>query len=89
MNHTDTEKYKTPSCFALCPVEVHTEISSGVKGAVFFLKSPRAPRLHQACEGWSKTRYRQISIPYTIKSHASPSNDGYQIVCLDILPFLT
>lgn len=42
MNHTDTEKYKTHSCFALCPVRLHTGVCSGVKGIVFFLKSVRA-----------------------------------------------
>ena len=43
MNHTDTEKYKTHSCFALCPVDLHTGVCSGVKDVVFFLKSARAP----------------------------------------------
>lgn len=82
MNHTDTEEYKAHSCFALCPVELHTGVCSGVKVS----KSSYSDLAH---EGQCKTRHRQIPSPATFKSHASASNDGYQIVRLDILSFLT
>lgn len=89
MNHTDTEKYKTHSCFALCPVELHTGVCSGVKDVVFFLKLARAPTQIKSVKDRAKPDTGRSALLATFKNHASASNDGYQIICLDILSFLT
>ena len=89
MNHTDTEKYKTHSWFAPCPVELHTGVCSGVKDVVFFLKSARAPAQIKSVNDGAKPDTGRSSSLATFKNHASASNDGYQIICLDILYFLT
>lgn len=89
MNHTDTEKYKTHSCFALCPVRSHTGVCSGVKGIVFFLKSVRAPAYISPVKDRAKPDTGRSSSFATFKDHASASNNGYQIISQDILSFLS
>lgn len=86
MNHTDTETYTTYSCLALCSAELHTGVCSGVK--VIEPRSVRAPaRIRPVKDGAKPDPGRSSSVA-TFEDHASASNDGYQIVCRDILSFL-
>lgn len=89
MNLLDTEKYKTHSCSALCPVELHTRGFSGVLGMVFFMKSLRTPAHTRPVKNGAKPDTGRSPFLATFQNHASASNDGYQIVCLGILSFLT
>lgn len=82
MNHTDTEEYKARSCFALRPVELHTGVCSEVKVS-------KRSYSDGPVKGGAKPDAGRSPSSATFKSHASASNDGYQIVCLDILSFLT
>lgn len=88
MNHPDTGKYKTHSCFALCLVKLHTGVCSGVEDVVFFLKSARPPAQLKSVKDRAKPDTGRSASLGTSKNHASASNDGYQIICLDILSFL-
>lgn len=87
MNHTDTETYTTYSCLALCSAELHTGVCSGVK--VIESRSARAAAYIRPVKDGAKPDPGSSSSLATFEDHASASNDGHQIVCLDILSFLT
>lgn len=87
MNHTDTETYTTYSCLALCSAELHTGVCAGVK--VIESGSARVPAYIRPVKDGAKPDPGRASSLATFEDHASASNDGYQIVCLDILSLLT
>lgn len=87
MNHTDTETYTAYSCLAVCSAELHTGVCSGVK--VTESRSARAAACVRPVKDGAKPGPGRSSALATFEDRPCASSDGYQIVCLDILSFLT